>query len=75
MKQGLLEYLADKTGCMYLSDLRFTDNPKKLSKYINKIDTKEYSLHEWNDAVNYLTDREVNFNSESEAKDYLVANT
>ena len=52
MKQGLLEYLADKTGCMYLSDLRFTDNPKKLSKYINKIDAKEYSLHEWNDAVN-----------------------
>ncbi len=74
MKQGLLEYLADKTGCMYLSDLRFTDNPKKLSKYINKIDAKEYSLHEWNDAVNYLTDREANFDSESEAKDYLVAN-
>ena len=69
MEITMLEYLAMKTGCMYLSDLK--QKPMvTISLIIKRIPVETYSLHVWNDAVEYLTGHEA-FCSAEEAKKYL----
>ena len=53
----LLDYLADGSGSQYLSDLHFIEGFKKvrLIQKIEQISSRESSLKEWNDALNYLT--------------------
>jgi hypothetical protein len=49
---SLLEELAARSGCDYLSDLKSNENLKKI---ILATDIYKYDLNEWNDAVKYLT--------------------
>lgn len=53
----LLDDLARKAGCMFLSDLWFL--PKwqrsRLAREIEKIPPNALSLREWNDTLDYLT--------------------
>ena len=55
MKMSLLELLAWRSDCQYLSDLR---NSKGYTACIlhelEKIDPEEAPLSEWNDALDYL---------------------
>ncbi len=45
---SLLEELAARSGCDYLSDLKSNENLKKI---ILATDIYKYDLNEWNDAV------------------------
>ena len=52
----ILDYLADEVECAYLSDLRIHKNDKleQLIGAITNLSVKEYALHDWNEALNYL---------------------
>lgn len=49
---GLLDDLQMRLGLEYLSDLRFY-NYKKIKAVIDDISADDYTLAEWNDAVEY----------------------
>ena len=70
---GLLEILAFKSSCMYLSDLRFHKNLPSVQHALQEIDPECYCLREWNDAVQYLTGENMNFSTREEALNYLLA--
>lgn len=54
---SLLDYLAGRTGCTYLSDLRFLRGweRRRLSREVERLSSASASLEEWNDALDYLT--------------------
>ena len=54
---GLLERCTEEVGCTYLSDLRYLDTKERfrLAGAVEQIPPGEYSLTEWNDALDYLT--------------------
>ncbi len=54
---GLLEYIAQRTGCSYLSDLRYLSSWEqfRLSRELRRIPAEAFPLEQWNDALNYLT--------------------
>ena len=58
-KEGsLLDCIADRMGCMYLSDLRYLDRPGRcfLADFVlPEIRSDEVPLFEWNNALTYLT--------------------
>lgn len=53
---GLLERCTEEVGCAYLSDLRYLDTKERfyLAGAVEQIAPGEYSLAEWNDALDYL---------------------
>ena len=53
----LLEYLAQRVGCAYLSDLRYLSpwEQMRLSREIAKVPAETFPLKMWNDALAYLT--------------------
>ena len=59
MKVPLLDYLQWKMGCAYLSDLHWLSGGQRmrLAREIERIEAPEASLHEWNDALEYLLGR------------------
>lgn len=69
--RGLLELLAFKTGCMYLSDLHRADCLYRIQNAVSAISPEEYSLWEWNDAVYYITGKESFFRSQKRAASFL----
>ena len=69
---GLLEILAFRTGCMYLSDLRQSRRLPQIRRENKKIPTEQFSLWEWNDAVAYITGSPHSFANAGEAARYLA---
>lgn len=55
-RMGLLERCTEEVGCTYLSDLRYLDTKARfrLAGAVEQIPPGEYSLTEWNDALDYL---------------------
>ena len=55
----LLDHLADRCHCAYLSDLRFLNEAqrRRLACEIEAVSADAASLREWNDALEYLTGR------------------
>jgi len=52
---GLLDILAEKMNCTYLSDLRFLPRPNAaLRQAVASLPLDDFSEHEWKDAVEYL---------------------
>lgn len=53
----LLDMLAYRMGCMYLSDLRFIPPGAqgRLAREVERIPSQDASLSEWNGALSYLT--------------------
>ena len=51
----LMEDLVEKIGCAYVSDLRLSQNLKKVQMVLQEIDVEKYSLKEWNDLAQYVT--------------------
>ena len=68
----LLEFLTLKSCCMYLSDLHNRENLLSVQHVIRGIDPALFSLEEWNDAVQYITGEDVNFQTCEEAAQYLL---
>ena len=55
MALGLLDYLAYEAGCLYLSDLLNPYYWPSVRQALQRLDSRMYSLWEWNDAAEYLT--------------------
>ena len=55
---SLLDFLAYKGGCMYLSDLRSINSTecRMLKRCIEKISADQFVAREWQDALEYLAD-------------------
>lgn len=55
-RMGLLERCTEEVGCTYLSDLRYLDTKARfrLAGAVEQIPPGDYSLVEWNDALDYL---------------------
>lgn len=71
MKKGLLDHMAEQTGSLYLSDLRYMEQ-RRLCACLQELPAEAYSLWEWTDAAQYLTGVGKCFSSRSEAKDFLL---
>lgn len=54
----LLEFLQYKAGCTYLSDLRRLDGWQRarLTRILEQIPAGAASIHDWNDALDYLAE-------------------
>ena len=52
----LLEYLAGRCHCAYLSDLRFLNEAqrRRLAREVEAVSADAVPLREWNDALDYL---------------------
>ena len=68
---GLLDILAAKSGCIYLSDLS-EGRALLLPHYLRELDADAFSLREWEDEVSYLTGEERSFETPEQAKQYLI---
>ena len=55
-RMGLLERCTEEVGRTYLSDLRYLDTEERfrLAGAVEQIPPGDYSLAEWNDALDYL---------------------
>lgn len=73
IKMDLLDYLASKSGCAYLSDLHCKMNLLLIQHEITRIDPKQFSLDEWNEAAAYISQEEISFDTSSQAKEYLLS--
>ncbi len=58
---SLLDYLAEKIDCTYLSDLRHLDDARRrqLRYQIWQLTPDSATLEEWNDALDYLAGRDA----------------
>lgn len=72
MEKELLHILSERTGCMYLSDLKFIRDTEKIKSELEKLSPQDFPVKQWNDAINYLTETKVDFSSEMEAKNFLL---
>lgn len=70
---SLLEFLAYKAGCPYLSDLRFLSPEQRryLAQRLERLTPREEDLRDWNDALVYLIDTEPE-ETAAAAKEKLV---
>ena len=71
---SLLDYFQLKTQCEYLSDLHWLSSEQRacLAREIEKIKAERASLHEWNDALEYLLGQPPQPEAEA-ARDALMA--
>lgn len=67
-KQGLLDELARRSGCLYLSDLRGVDNRTELRKALFEIPEDQFQLEEWNEAAFYLLGTKERFKTAGDAR-------
>lgn len=70
----LLDYFQWKLQCEYLSDLHWLrdDQRKRLAREVEKLRAADASLHEWNDALEYLLGHAPEPTAEA-ARDTLLA--
>ncbi|WP_343208844.1 hypothetical protein [Anaerolentibacter hominis] len=71
-KESLLDYLAEQTECMYLSDLSAPFKLRCLSSVLPDIPPTAFSLADWCEAVEYITRGRQSFQEEASAKNYLI---
>ena len=68
---GLLDILAEKMNCTYLSDLRFLPRPNEvLRQAVSRMPLDDFSEYEWKDAAEYLCG--VSCASAKEARDMIL---
>ncbi len=66
----LVEYLAQKTGCMYISDLPRC-HYSRIVRMVEKIPDSRFSVSEWNRTVSYIYHKKVCFDSVKEAVNFI----
>lgn len=73
---GLLDYLARRCGCYYLSDLNADSLaklvPAGLLAVIAEADATIWSCDEWKEAVFYMTGQKVLWNSVAACRGFLL---
>lgn len=70
--QGLLEYLASKAECIYISDLYQPAFLSAVKKAVSDTDKDMFSLMQWNDAAGYISKEKVRFESKEEVVAFLL---
>ena len=70
--EELLDYLSDRSGCAYLSDLRLPSVAVKLEQVIRDAPQGVWSAEAWQEAASYITGEGSGI-SETEARNILVA--
>lgn len=68
----LMEIICVKTGCGYISDLKYFRNREVLVRVIKELPLERWSVEEWMDAVCYLTDETCLLHSQAAAKSCLL---
>ena len=56
---GLLEILAFRSGCTYLSDLHQPEFLPAIQRALYRISPGQFSLREWQDAAAYIRENSV----------------
>lgn len=71
---SLVEYIAYKAGCEYISDLHSMDEVEKRKAYraVEKVQPEVYPLMQWNDALQYVFKAEPESTAE-DAKKVLMS--
>lgn len=67
----LLEEIADKIGCTFLSDLHLTCKLPAISQAIETIPYDRYSLQGWQDAAFYISGQKCAFDNEVKIRAFL----
>lgn len=64
-KLPLIDYLAQKARCTYISDLRKLKRTTKfdLIDAVQQIPEEAYSMDDWNEALMYMSNREARYSS------------
>ena len=73
LKIGLLDYIAFKSGCAFLTDLHDPKNLLFIKTTLHSIAPSLFRLDEWNDAVAYITGKDISFQSGAQAMEYLLS--
>lgn len=69
----LLEYIAGKMGCSYLSDLISSPQSRFfIVKALQKTKPDDFPLADWQDAANYLYGSAPRFATAREAGDFML---
>lgn len=71
---SLVEYIAYKAGCEYISDLHTLDEVKKRKAFwaVEKVMPEMYPLTQWNDALQYVVKADPEQTAE-DARTALIA--
>ncbi|WP_071432151.1 hypothetical protein [Angelakisella massiliensis] len=70
---SLLDDWANQLGLLYLSDLKYGElSHHQLAETLKEISPQSYPCNQWNDAVEYFTQKPVHFSSSYTAKAYLL---
>lgn len=69
-EKNLIEEIARRVGCNYISDLRDTGHNENWGGVLPE--ALEYPLDQWNDAVEYLCTTEKKFETAEGARDYIL---
>ena len=70
---NLLERLAEKAGCAYLSDLHAEEWAGRLQIALEEVGPEQAGLEEWNEAARYITGAKRQYPSAEQARDQLLA--
>lgn len=62
--KGLLDELAQKAGCLYMSDLHKPEKMEQVRRAVRAMDVGCYSGKEWKDAFVYITGKRTEESSE-----------
>ena len=73
VKIGLLDYIATNSGCVFLSDLHEPKNLLSIKTTLHSIEPSLFRLDEWNDAVAYITGKDISFSTSEQALKYLLS--
>lgn len=69
----LLDVLTQKSGCIFLSDLKRLVRPHRLLMgYLEFVSLSKYDTKQWTDAVNYLLDETYETLDPALARERLV---
>lgn len=71
-REELLDYLADRSGCAYLSDLRLPSVADRLGQVLRDAPRGVWAPEAWQEAASYITG-EGSGAGEAEARDILLA--
>lgn len=69
--EELLDVIASYTHCDYLSDLHLSKYFEEIAEALEKLESKSYSLDEWNSTIQYITQQKVDFDDQEKAKKFL----
>lgn len=69
--EELLDVIASKANCSYLSDVALPIYKEKVLEALERIDEEEYGVQEWQEVVNYIVGENIHIENGRQAKEYL----